>query len=99
MLLFGIPHLLLVELDDDGAELKYLPQQRVLRQLDVYAGPERLNEKRRKYDARNHYSVLKNRKRVISIGRKMLEGASIYDLRNSFRIYGPPSPLSRTEIS
>ena len=51
MLLFGIPHLLLVELDDDGAELKYLPQQRVLRQLDVYAGPERLNEKRRKYDA------------------------------------------------
>ena len=51
MLLFGIPHLLLVELDDDGAELKYLPQQRVLRQLDVYARPERLNEKRKKDDA------------------------------------------------
>ena len=51
VLLFGIPHLLLVELDDDGAELKDLPQQRVLRQLDVYARPERLNEKRKKDDA------------------------------------------------
>ena len=46
MLLFGIPHLLLVELDDDGAELENLPKQRILRQLDVDAGPERLKEQR-----------------------------------------------------
>ena len=45
VLLFGIAHLLLVELDDDSAELENLPQQRVLRKLDVDAGPERLKEK------------------------------------------------------
>ena len=45
VLLFGIAHLLLVELDDDGAELENLPQQRVLRKLDVDAGPERLKER------------------------------------------------------
>ena len=53
VLLFGIPHLLLVELDDDGAKLKNIPQQRILRQLDIDSGPERLQE--RENDVRNHY--------------------------------------------
>ena len=47
VLLFGIAHLLFVELDDDGAELENLPQQRILRKLDVDAGPERLKERER----------------------------------------------------
>ena len=54
-MLFGIAHLLLVELDDDGAELENLPQQRVLRKLDVDAGPERLKERERESDVRSHY--------------------------------------------
>ena len=45
VLFFGIAHLLLVELDDDGAELENLPQQRVLRKLDVDARPERLRKR------------------------------------------------------
>lgn len=80
MLLFGIAHLLLVELDDDGAELENVPQQRVLRQLHVDPGAERLKRARRKRCEKSLFGAQERRagrKAAISIGRKMLKSALV----------------------